>query len=122
MRLRMNSLLRAQSVFVLLCVSLVLYACRANDENIISQKKMIDVYADVLIITSAVEEGEQLRYFEKLDSVLALHRINRKQFEASLDYYQENPQKWKELIDHVIIELERRRDQARDPSATRSSS
>jgi len=84
---------------------------------------MVDMYADVLIVTGSYEAGEEpVDYFEQLDSVLATHNVNREEFFTTLDYYREDPYRWKDLLDRVIAELERRRDQALESSTTRSSS
>lgn len=84
---------------------------------------MVNLYADVLIISSEYEEGnEPGRYFEQLDSVLAIYGTDRETFESTLKYYQDDPFRWKELIDLVIRDLEDRRDQTTDSSDKRSSS
>lgn len=97
--------------------------CSGSTGNKISHETMVKIYADVLIISSEYEEGKEPdRYFEQLDSVLTMYGTNRETFESTLRYYQDDPFRWKELIDLVIRDLEDRRDQTTDSSDKRSSS
>jgi hypothetical protein len=100
-----------------------LEACSGSTGDKINRDTMVKIYADILIISSEYEDREESDgYFEQLDSVLAIHGIDRKTFESTLEHYQLDPFRWKELIDLVIRDLEARRDQAADSSDSRSSS
>jgi len=118
------STIKIQSQIVLTAVLCSLMAgCEGDPDQKIPGEKMVDVYADVLIVTSAYEAGEEPPdYFEQLDSVFTEHNVDRDIFFTTLDYYREDPYRWKDLLDRVIAELERRRDQVLEPSNTRSSS
>lgn len=97
--------------------------CGDSPDKKIRFEKMVMIYADVLIISSVYdEEHAPERYFERLDSVLAEHGVNRASFDSTLNHYQKDPVRWKDLIDGVTRELEDRRDQARGSSGNRSSS
>ncbi len=101
----------------------IISACSDSPDKKIRFEKLVMIYADVLIVSSAYdEEHEPDRYFEQLDSVLAVHGVNRESFDSTLNHYQQDPARWKELLDNVIRELETRRDQVRDSSGNRSSS
>lgn len=110
------------TIFSVILLSGIIGCSGSTDEKI-SQETMVNLYADVLIISSEYEEGnEPGRYFEQLDSVLAIYGTDRETFESTLKYYQDDPFRWKELIDLVIRDLEDRRDQTTDSSDKRSSS
>lgn len=97
--------------------------CNESSDRVINRDKLISLYADVLIISGTLEQEDgSERYFEKLDSVLTLHNVSYDRFKVTLEYYQEDPVLWKDLIDNVTRELEKRRDQERDLSGNRSSS
>jgi hypothetical protein len=77
----------------------------------------------VLIIGSVyVDREESDEYIEQLDSVLTHHGVSHEAFNASLSYYSEDPHRWKDLIDRVILELESRSDQEFESPIERSSS
>lgn len=104
-------------------LSFIVSGCDNSSEKKIRLEKMVTIYADLLIISSAYEEGKEPdAYFEQLDSVLTEHDVNRATFDSTLKHYQKDPVRWKELIDRVIRELEDRRDQVLDASGSRSSS
>lgn len=83
---------------------------------------MVQIFADVLVINSMLELEESPNYDERLDSVLTHHTVDREIFAATLDYYQQDPHRWKDLINRVVTELETRRDAAQEDSSNRSSS
>jgi hypothetical protein len=84
---------------------------------------MVKIYADVLILGSVyVDREESPEYIEQLDSVLTYHGVSHETFNTSLSYYSEDPHRWKDLIDRVILELESRRDQELESPIERSSS
>ncbi len=118
------STIKIQSHIVLTAVLCSLMAgCGDEPDQKIPGEKMVDVYADVLIVTSAYEAGEEpVDYFEQLDSVFTEHNVDRDIFFSTLDYYREDPYRWKDLLDRVIAELERRRGQVLEPPDIRSSS
>jgi len=103
--------------------SLLITGCGASEEGKIGHQKMVTIYADVLIVTSAYDDAEEPPdYFEQLDSVFISHNITREIFFETLDSYRDDPNRWKRLLDNVITELEKRRDQVSETSPTRSSS
>ncbi len=105
---------------IILCI---VSGCGDPADKKIPRTKMVQIYADVLIISNSLGEVEKSpEYAEQLDSVLSVHGVDRELFNATLEYFQQEPKRWKDLIDRVVLELENRRDQLRESSANRSSS
>lgn len=112
-----------QLKFICVLLLSVHFGCGDSPDKLIKRDRMVDIYADVLILSSEYEPGEEPEsYDERLDSVLTTHGVERPVFESSLDYYRKDPHRWKDLVQRVVSELEKRRDQVRDSPAARSSS
>jgi hypothetical protein len=92
--------------------------CRDSAEDRIPKDLMVNLYAEVLILTSMREDTTSLRaYSEMLDSLLHMHGETFERFSGTLDYYRDDPVRWKNLLDRVTEELERRRRQRLESSS-----
>jgi len=90
------------------------YACRSADENPLRDaSRFAEVYAEVLVATrgtvhradaSAGVDSAARRI--QVDSVLAAHRVDRKQLADAVGYFSENPQLWQKIYQNVIQKLD----------------
>jgi hypothetical protein len=92
--------------------------CRDSADDRIPKDRMVNLYAEILIVTSLHEDTTSSKaYSEMLDSLLQLHGETFERFSGTLDYYRDDPVRWKNLLDRVTDELERRRRQRLESSS-----
>jgi hypothetical protein len=88
---------------VILFLLSVFYGC--TKETPIPEDKFIMVYTDLIIAQDTSRIGPS-----GMDSLRAIiyerHNITRDDYTATLDYYNEKPERWETFFSKVIIRLE----------------
>lgn len=93
----------------LLLVSLLFTSCRGD--GILSSRKMVDVLTDLHRMDGMlqlkghryVNESDEAAYY---DAVLAKHGVTRANFDSSLVWYTDHPQRFNKLYPRVLKRLE----------------
>ena len=86
-----------------------LFACKRNKDlpkDILAPSKMKVVLYD-LMLAEALQDAKPDLYppghTELRDQVFKSHRLNKKTFQKSLDYYEQHPQLYKQLADSLAV-------------------
>lgn len=104
--------------FVFITLTMLLFACKTkkSEENppIISEPKFVRLLIDYHLaqgINNTDSFRQKAKFFHEYslaDSVLALHGINRAQFDSTLAWYSRDPKNFNLLYDRVMAEFSRR--------------
>jgi len=86
-----------KQIFFLIMVSVFFIGCR-NDDIVEDENKFAAVYVDLVIVNEKYQ-GDTLLINSKSDSVYKAHGITGDQYKSTIDYYQENPERWKQFFD-----------------------
>jgi hypothetical protein len=114
----MNGLNRAARVFCVLLITILFAACGSRQPQIgfnemkkimweMAQAEAFATYYVARDSTANVEKEMMKKYAE----VLAAHKTDEKTFFASLDYYRNNPEKFRVLLDSLNAYSNRMREQ-----------
>lgn len=109
-----------KKIFIILFISAALWACSHNSGNrsvkIIPKNKFIDVLTEVHILDAITNEPTYYRKYPQQDSIdlygAIFHKFNitRADFDSTVSYYSLKPQKYIEIYDKVILNLNYRLD------------
>ena len=87
-----------------LLLSLILAGC--STPSVLEENKFIEVYTDLVIAQdTAISSGNDFNLVK--DSVFKRHRITEKEYNETLDYYNQDPQRWDQFFNKVLKRLER---------------
>ena len=85
-------------------VTIALFGCQHIEGNPLAEpEKFAEVYVDLLVASA-----EDTLPPASVDSILAVHGFERKQFEDAVQHYGEQPEKWQEVFQKVVADLEER--------------
>ena len=110
-RRKLEDLEKLLCVMLILCLPLM-SSCRGKD--VLSSRKMVTVLTDlhrmdgmIQVIGITREQGEEeMAYY---DAVLTKHGVTRAQFDSSLVWYTQHPQRFNKLYPRVMSKLEAER-------------
>lgn len=106
-----------RKIFVLLCSLSVLYSCGSDKmpEGIIPEDTMVPILVEMHLASAyfSVEfTDDSIAYSEAIDytqkQVLDKHGITYKQFEKSIAYYTDYPEKFRAIYERVIQQLDKK--------------
>ena len=97
-----------------LIVVIIFFACRGADENPMRDaSRFAEIYAEVLVATRSTAHRanasaglDSVARRTQVDSVLAGHRVNRKQLADAVSYFGENPEQWQKVYQSAIQKLD----------------
>ncbi|MBP1647766.1 MAG: hypothetical protein H6Q30_1211 [Bacteroidetes bacterium] len=103
--------MKPSALLLLVIASLLLTgtSCRKKEPaNIIPQPKFVSVYARLTAatVTSRPVRPDSLSSAQMVDSLLALEGVTREQYNATVQWYNEDVQRWKTFFDDVVAALE----------------
>ena len=111
-------MIRKNSLFVFLLFSaLIITSCNQNveviPENIIQREEFIDILVDIQIFESMNKvkherNQDDFKISEAYNWLFEKHGIDQKIFKSSFDYYANDPKRFEEIYDEVIIRLSER--------------
>ncbi len=97
-------------------IFLTLLACSQSHSNILPKEKMEQILWDVaqgseylngFIYPKHPEQNRALTNNTVLEKIFKSHKISKKQFETTLEYYKKRPNDLKEILDSVIAKKQR---------------
>lgn len=116
------------SLSILMFISLVFHSCTAEKKNapqdLIPVEKLTAILVDIHLEEASLAQGSisdsafQRNRLEAVRSVLTKHRVEKSQYEATMEYYTENPESLEELYGQVINELSRIQGEAQGEKGT----
>lgn len=89
---------------LLIIVGFIFFSC--GDGGRISEDKFVDLYTDIVI----AQESGRSSYEEMREVRLELYKkynITEDEYKLTLDYYNQDPRRWKEFFDKVIAKVEK---------------
>jgi len=92
-------------VFSIILLSLF---CAGKKDDIgerMNEELFIQVYCDVVEKSDLLQPANRKAF---ADSVLQTHGSNMDIFDNTVEYYKQNPEKWKSLFEKIVAELEQR--------------
>jgi len=94
-----------QQIILTGMMSLMLAACASGDPAVsaLSQDVFVEVYVD-LLKTSPADTMDAKS--ENAIRILNSHGVSAEEFRAAVDFYNENPERWKPILDEVVRRLE----------------
>ncbi len=95
-------------IFVLVLGSQLLISCDKLPGAKIPEGKFVNYYID--LVTAQDTLGKDVPATEKiLVSLDTKYSVTREQYDKTLKYYNENPEKWELFYDKVTAELQKRK-------------
>ena len=87
-------------VSVLIPAALNITGCN-NNNSVIKEEKFIRIYTDIIIAKDTAgakpEKGNEL-----LKKILLRYNVTEKKYKQTIDYYNQNPEKWRKFFDKAI--------------------
>ncbi|MBC8184754.1 DUF4296 domain-containing protein [candidate division KSB1 bacterium] len=84
-----------------------LCVCQKNTEpQKISEKKFVQIYCDVACYSDIIESKSRRAF---VDSIFDHYDITSESFNFTKDSFSNDPQKWKDLFEKIVEELEKRK-------------
>lgn len=96
---------------LLIIMPAFLNSCR-NEDIVDNEDKFAAVYVDLLIVNEKYHGSTEL-INSKTDSVYKSHGVTEEQYKSTIQYYQENPERWKQFFTKAesYLRLKRRNNQ-----------
>lgn len=90
-------------------IAFFLYSCGESSQSNIDNETFVQIYCDVVSTSDLVEVNKRqaLR-----DSILHFYGFTYEDFQKKLSELKNQPEKWKEIYDKIIEELEKRVEEA----------
>jgi hypothetical protein len=88
--------------FTSLLFSILIFNC--SDDKIIEQDKFVLIYSDLLIAQDTVSFDEKTADSLKL-SILKKHNVTKNDYEKTIEYYNEDLERWEEFFDKVTVHI-----------------
>jgi hypothetical protein len=78
----------------------VLQSCKKT--SVIDEKQFIKIYADMIFM----QDTSSLSQFSIKEKVLAKYKISENDFDNTIKFYNEDPEKWQPFFDSVVVYIE----------------
>ncbi|MBN1154353.1 DUF4296 domain-containing protein [candidate division KSB1 bacterium] len=92
--------------FYFLVMLLLLTCARSEDKpDIMDEEMFVDLYCDVVSRIDLIPFNTRSSF---VDSIFSHYRVTEESFMATITYYNEDPEKWQEILDHILAELDNR--------------
>ena len=87
--------------------ALVLAGCSFADKNAISDSQFVNLYVDLSL---AAEQflSDSVKLSVVQDSIFKVHKVTREQFDAYKNNLDKSPERWSEIWNLVLAELNKR--------------
>ncbi len=93
----------SKRIFILSLLSSLFFAACSGDK--IDEDKFVKIYSD-LVIAQDTSRANQKNITEIKNRVLKRYSVNEKEYNATVEYYNEDPKKWSDFFDKVLAHLE----------------
>lgn len=78
---------------------------KVERKQVLDKEKFVQIYCDVVSKADLLDSQKKEAF---VDSILAHYGVTPDVFERTIQSYNESPDKWKELFDSIVKELEKR--------------
>lgn len=104
---------KAYRIATLFLIGIILVITGCNRNRPISKKEMARILKDFYLVDGTVYATSQGRYADSIDyysNILESHGYTRAQFDSSLKYYSAKTDEFNDILDRVIMELQKMED------------
>lgn len=86
-----------------LFLSILFFVCKST--NRIEEDEFVKIYSNLLVIKE-IYRGDNKSYINARDSLYKAFKVNQIQIDNTLEYYNNDPERWKKFYSKVIEHLE----------------
>lgn len=87
------------TIIFYLSSSLLFISC-SDDKTIKDEEKFAKVYID-LLISEEQNRSDSLKIKSGQENIFKKYGVSQKQYEATINYYNQNPERWREFFTKV---------------------
>jgi len=98
--------------FLILVSYGILFAACQNQSRI-DEDKFVKIYTDMVIAQDSIIEKKEADSLQVVnprtvarDSVLKKHNVSLAQYQATVNYYNQDPERWQTFFDKVLAEVD----------------
>jgi hypothetical protein len=93
-------------IFILAFLLFLLSSCNTN--KIIEEEKFIEIYTDIIIAKDTVSETTKSKD-AVIKGVLAKYNVTLYDYKTTVEYYNEDSERWEKFFSQAITYLEKKR-------------
>lgn len=94
--------MKKQLIFLYFFITIIFISCK--DSPPIEQKKLIKIYSEMLFL----QDTTSLRQTEIKNNVLKKFNTTQSDYDNTIAYYNQNPERWQAFFDSVIVYIEKK--------------
>lgn len=88
-------------IFLVIVISSWLQSCKKS--SAIDEKRFIKIYADMIFM----QDTSSLSQLSIKEKVLTKYKVSKNDFDNTIKFYNNAPEKWQPFFDSVIVYIER---------------
>ncbi|MFQ6114496.1 MAG: DUF4296 domain-containing protein [bacterium] len=101
-----NHMLPVHRIFVSIVIAFLLAGCSTKTKDkVLDPELFSQIYVELVLQSAKSTDSDSL---DQLQAVLEEFKVTREEFEASVSYFQNNPELWLEVFTQVVKDLEER--------------
>jgi len=89
----------------------ILFSYGCNQNKIIDEEKFIKIYTDIIIAADTASDKTHSKD-EIRNSVFTKHKVTLNDYKSTLQYYNQNSERWEKFFSKAITYLEEKRRKA----------
>jgi hypothetical protein len=89
---------------IILITFAILGFISCSDSPPIEEKKLVKIYSDMIFL----QDTTQLSQVEIKKSVLKKYKINHSEYDETILFYNQKPERWQKFFDSVIVYIEKK--------------
>ncbi|MCX6151913.1 MAG: DUF4296 domain-containing protein [Ignavibacteriales bacterium] len=86
-----------KSLISILLFSSFLFLTCSDEKVIMDEEKFASIYVD-LLINQEKNRGDTSKVKLEQNKIFTKYQVNRKQYEATLEYYHKDPERWRDFF------------------------
>jgi len=98
-----------KSISILILTSVIIFS-GCSQEKIIKEDTFVLVYTDLVIAQDSLS-ADTTEFETEKSNIFSRYNVNKELYLHTLDYYKNNPEKWKILFDKIISYLRKKEKQ-----------
>ena len=88
-------------IFLAIVISSMLQSCKKT--SAIDEKQFIKIYADMIFM----QDTSSLSQLSIKEKVMAKYKVSENDFDNTIKFYNDDPEKWQPFFDSVVVYIER---------------
>jgi hypothetical protein len=90
-------------------ISTGLQSCKKA--SVIDEKKFLKIYAEMIFM----QDTSSLAQAEIKDSVLKKYKVKKIEYDQTIKYYNDDPERWQKFFDSTIVYIEKLKPASKQP-------